>query len=127
MSLESKIDLLIKAVNEQTTALNAFNGNIEKWLTAPTEELAQEKVSESAPEPTVEPEQDELAADEPYETLEVKLTHKDVQDAVLAFVRKDVKTNKPKVKALLEQFKAQKVGDVSEDKLEEFNAKLGEL
>jgi hypothetical protein len=123
MSLESKIDLLIKAVNEQTAAINAFNGNIEKWLTVPTEELTQEKASEPTPEPTVEPEQDELAADEPQAVL----THKDVQDAVLAFVRKDVKTNKPKVKALLEQFKAQKVGDVSEDKLNDFHTKLGAL
>ena len=124
MSLESKIDLLIKAVNEQTTAINAFNGNIEKWMTAPIVEANEEKAQ---PEPqqqaTVEPEQDELKADEPYAAL----THKDVQDAVLAFVRKDVKTNKPLVKALLDEFKANKVSDVSEDKLEEFNTKLGAL
>ena len=124
MSLESKIDLLIKAVNEQTTAINAFNGNIEKWMTAPIVEANEEKAQpEPQQEATVVPEQDELKADEPYATL----THKDVQDAVLAFVRKDVKTNKPLVKALLDEFKANKVSDVSEDKLEEFNTKLGAL
>ena len=124
MSLESKIDLLIKAVNEQTTAINAFNGNIEKWMTAPIAEANEEKAQpEPQQESTVEPKQDELKADEPYAAL----THKDVQDAVLAFVRKDVKTNKPLVKALLDEFKANKVSDVSEDKLEEFNTKLGAL
>jgi len=124
MSLESKIDLLIKAVNEQTTAINAFNGNIEKWLITPTEEVTKEKAQpEPQQEAAVEPEQDELKADIPQAVL----THKDVQDAVLAFVRKDVKTNKPLVKALLDEFKAKKVSDVSEDKLEEFNTKLGAL
>lgn len=123
MSLESKIDLLIKAVNEQTTAINAFNGNIEKWLSAPTEEFTQEKSAPTVESEQDEPAQDELEADAPQATL----SHKDVQDAVLAFVRKDVKTNKPKVKALLDEFKAQKVGDVAEEKLGEFNTKLGAL
>jgi len=127
MSLESKIDLLIKAVNEQTTAINAFNGNIEKWLITPTEEVTKEKTQPAEEVVTVaqadEPEQDELEADTPQAVL----THKDVQDAVLAFVRKDVKTNKPLVKALLDEFKANKVSDVSEDKLAEFNTKLGAL
>jgi hypothetical protein len=124
MSLESKIDLLIKAVNEQTTAINAFNGNIEKWLTTPTVEVTEEKAQpEQQQEVTSEPVQDELKGDEPYATL----THKDVQDAVLAFVRQDVKVNKPLVKALLDEFEAKKVSDVSESKLEEFNTKLGAL
>lgn len=127
MSLESKIDLLIKAVNEQTTAINAFNGNIEKWLTSPTEELTQEKVVVTEEVQTVaqadEPEpRDLLDADAPSE-----FTHKDVQDAVLAFVRKDVKTNKPKVKALLDKYGASKVSDLEETKLVEFKKQLDTL
>ena len=123
MSLESKIDDLIKAVNEQTQAVNAFNGNIEKWLSTPTEQAAQEKASEPTPESANETQQSEQSKTE----QSAALTHKDVQDDVLKFVRKDVKGNKPKVKTLLGEFGAKKVGDVAEGKLADFHAKLGAL
>ena len=68
MSLESKIDALIEAVNVQTTAINAFNGNIEKWLTAPTETLTAEKVEQVTPEvvgtQADEPEQNDMLEDD---------------------------------------------------------------
>lgn len=120
MSLESKIDALIEAVNAQTKSINAFNGNIEKWLTSPDEQSPQETPAEDV---TGEPEQSE----KPEADTEQSLTHKDVQDAVLAFVRKDVKVNKPKVKALLDEFSANKVGDLPEQSLVEFKTKLDAL
>lgn len=120
MSLESKIDALIEAVNAQTTAINAFNGNIEKWLTAPTHELVTVtgKVEPTNPIEVAEPEESEP---------EQSLTHKDVQDAVLSFVRKDVKTNKPKVKTLLDKYNANKVGDINESDLVAFKKELDVL
>lgn len=124
MSLESKIDALIEAVNAQTTAINAFNGNIEKWLAAPTESFTVEKV---APEVVETQESEPEQSEKPEADTEQSLTHKDVQDAVLAFVRKDVKVNKPKVKALLDEFSANKVGDLPEQSLVEFKTKLDAL
>lgn len=123
MSLESKIDALIEAVNAQTTAINAFNGNIEKWLTSPVEQFTQEAPAEVVETQESEPEQSE----KPEADTEQSLTHKDVQDAVLAFVRKDVKVNKPKVKALLDEFSANKVGDLPGQSLAEFKTKLDVL
>lgn len=127
MSLESKIDALIEAVNAQTTAINAFNGNIEKWLTAPTETFIAEKVEKTTPEVVEkqqsEPEQNDMLEDD----APSEFTHKDVQDAVLSFVRKDVKTNKPKVKALLDKYGASKVSDLEETKLVEFKKQLDAL
>jgi hypothetical protein len=115
MSLESQIEKLITAINSQTEAVNAFNGNIEKWLSSPIETATAEKQTE-APQ-TTEVEQSEEAP---------ALTHKDVQDKVLAMVREDM-GRKPKVKALLDEFGAKKVGDVDESRLVEFDSKLGEL
>lgn len=123
MSLESKIDVLIEAVNAQTKSINAFNGNIEKWLTSPVEQFTQEAPAEVVETQESEPEQSE----KPEANTEQSLTHKDVQDAVLAFVRKDVKVNKPKVKALLDEFSANKVGDLPEQSLVEFKTKLDVL
>lgn len=127
MSLESKIDALIEAVNAQTTAINAFNGNIEKWLTSPTETFTAQKTEQVTPEVVEtqqsEPEQDDMLEDDaPRE-----FTHKDVQDAVLAFVRKDVKTNKPKVKKVLDKYKANKVSDIKESDLVVFKKELDAL
>ena len=127
MSLESKIDALIEAVNAQTTAINAFNGNIEKWLTAPTESFTAEKVEQVTPEVVEtqesEPEQNDMLEDD----APIEFTHKDLQDAVLSFVRKDVKTNKPKVKTLLDKYKANKVGDINESDLVAFKKELDAL
>lgn len=124
MSLESKIDALIEAVNAQTKSINAFNGNIEKWLTASTESF---KVEKAAPEVVETQESEPEQSEKPEAYTEQSLTHKDVQDAVLAFVRKDVKVNKPKVKALLDEFSANKVGDLPEQSLFEFKTKLEKL
>jgi hypothetical protein len=129
MSLESKIDQLIKAVNEQTTAINAFNGNIEEWLTTPSIVVKEENVTVTRGDANkqmdlpLEESEPEAQQAEPEQTI----THKDVQDAVLAFVRKDTKKNKPLVRALLDKFEANKVGDVPESRLVEFNKELGDL
>ena len=108
MSLESKIEQLIAAIELQTKTITGFNDNIEKWLTAP---ISQSQKIEVSPE---------------SEAPSTTVTEKDVQDKVLAFVRKDEGKNKPIVKALLDEFKANKVSDLG-DNLAAFNVKLDAL
>ena len=103
MSLESKIDQLIKAVEANTQALLSYS---------------------QAPEPTAE-----QPKPEPEQTKDTapEVTHKEVQDAVLAFVRKDTKKHKPLVRTLLDGFEAQKVSDLDESRLPIFMKQLKAL
>lgn len=103
MSLENKIELLTSAV---------------EMLIARIDAIATANITSSEPvepEHTPEPEQSEK-----------KLTHKDVQDFLLSFVRKDADL-KPKIKKLLSEFSASKVSDIELDKLADFKSKVEKL
>lgn len=109
MSLESKIENL-------TAAVNALNVNIAKLVNVPIcdePELAAEILDRELPKAKVEKEVD-------------KLTHKDLQDFMLGFVREDMK-RKPKIKKLLLTYSANKLTDIDESKLEAFKAELVKL
>jgi len=112
MSLESKIENL-------TLAINALNVNIAKLVNVPIcdePELAAEILDRELPKAKAEKE----ALTSPA------LTHKDVQDFMLSFVREDMK-RKPKIKKLLAEYSASKVSDLDVDTLEAFKAELVKL
>ena len=112
MSLENKIQLL-------TASIDALRASIEaqsKEVAAPVSFVEPVSVADVKPvsvdvEPlVVEPEQDHLK-------------HKDVQDFLLSFVRKDQKL-KSKIKTILSEFSASKVSDIDVARLSEFKAKV---
>ena len=108
MSLELKIERL-------TVALDILNENMLKLLNVQVEE---KPISTPNPTPKAEP--------KPEPVVEQGLTHKDIQDFLLGFVREDM-TRKPKIKALLAKYSAGKVSDIEAAKLVEFKAQLGKL
>jgi hypothetical protein len=114
MSLENKIELL-------TASIDALRATIK----AQSKEVA-------APVSFVEPVTDPVADVEPvvvdFELLNAEpeqsqLKHKDVQDFLLSFVRKDQKL-KSKIKTILSEFSASKVSDIDVARLSEFKAKV---
>ncbi len=110
MSLESKIEILIASID-------ALNVNIAKLVNVPIcdePELAAEILERELPKAKAEKE------------TSPALTHKDVQDFMLGFVREDMK-RKPKIKKLLAEYSAGKLSDIDEDKLEAFKAELVKL
>lgn len=111
MSLESKIEILIASID-------ALNVNIAKLVSVPMcdePELAAEILERELPK-----------AKQVKEETPPALTHKDVQDFMLGFVREDMK-RKPKIKKLLAEYSASKLSDIDEDKLEAFKAELVKL
>ena len=119
MSLELKIEKL-------TLAINALNENMTKVLNVPAATHANEVLEPEQPEVVIkeEPEQPEVVIkDEPAEEQAPWLTHKDLQDFMLSFVRKDM-TRKPKIKKLLSEYSASKVSDLKAEQLVKFKAKL---
>lgn len=117
MSLESKIEDLIKALNANTEALTASKAS-------PVVEQKKPVAKKSAPSKTETKSEPEQA---PATDTEEQVSHKDVQDAVLAFVRKDTTKNKPLVRTLLDGFNAQKVSDLDESRLGIFLKQLKAL
>ena len=109
MSLENKIELL-------TASIDALRATIEAQSKEVAAPVAVEPVSD------VEP----VAVD--FELLNAgpeqsQLKHKDVQDFLLSFVRKDQKL-KSKIKTILSDFSASKVSDIDVARLSEFKAKV---
>lgn len=95
MSLELEIQRL-------TAAIEKLNSNIELVLTTPANQTVELPKKQDFSEPVqVETEQPKAAT----------VTHDDVQSAILAKVRASM-DNKPKVKAILSEFKAAKVSDI---------------
>ena len=106
MSLENKIELL-------TASIDALRATIEAQSKEVAAPVAVADVGPVAVEPepvSAEPEQDQLK-------------HKDVQDFLLSFVRKDQKL-KSKIKTILSDFSASKVSDIDVARLSEFKAKV---
>tara|TARA_S200002703_G_C3785706_1_gene242225 strand:- start:581 stop:931 length:351 start_codon:yes stop_codon:yes gene_type:complete len=115
MSLESKIEELIKALNANTEALTASKS-------APAKKAAPKKEAvEEAVEAKSEPEQ------KPAEDKAESVSYKEVQDAVLTFVREDTIKHKPLVRTLLDAFHAKKVSDLDEGRLNIFMKQLKAL
>ena len=127
MSLELKIENL-------TLAINALNVNIAKLVNVPmcdNPELAAEILERELPKAKrakdkVVTSDDEIFENEIPANLRIVLTHKDVQDFMLSFVREDMK-RKPKIKKLLAEYSASKVSDLDVDVLEAFKAELVKL
>ena len=114
MSLELKIENL-------TLAINALNVNMAKLVNVPMcddPKLAAEILDRELPKAKAKAEKETVS--------EPALTHKDVQDFMLGFVREDMK-RKPKIKKLLAEYSASKLSDIDENKLEAFKAELVKL
>ena len=110
MSLENKIETL-------TSAINALNVNIAKLVNVPIcdePELAAEILDRELPKAKQAKEKAEQAPE---------MSHKDLQDFIMSFVREDMK-RKPKIKALLAKHSASKVTDLDVSKLADFKAEL---
>ena len=123
MSLENKIELL-------TASIDALRATIEaqsKEVAAPVAVADVEPVAVADVEPVgvadVEPVAVEPVSVEPLEAEQSQLKHKDVQDFLLSFVRKDQKL-KSKIKTILSDFSASKVSDIDVARLSEFKAKV---
>ena len=113
MSLENKIELL-------TASIDALRATIE----AQSKEVAAPVAVNVEPEPVADV---EPVAVEPEPVSagpeQSQLKHKDVQDFLLSFVRKDQKL-KSKIKTILSDFSASKVSDIDVARLSEFKAKV---
>lgn len=97
MSLELEIQRL-------TAAIEKLNSNIALVLTTPATQVVNAQTE--TPEPV-----QETARVETEQLKAATVTHDDVQSAILAKVRASM-DNKPKVKAILSEFKAAKVSDI---------------
>jgi len=105
MSLETKIETL-------TAAINALNANMDKLLNVPV--VSDPKKAAEVLEQHMPKEEAEQAP---------QMSHKDLQDFIMGFVREDMK-RKPKIKALLAKHSASKVTDLDVSKLADFKAEL---
>ena len=106
MSLETKIETL-------TAAIEALNLNMAQLLNVPV--VTNPKLAAEILEREMPKEEETVTAPE--------MTHKELQDFIMVFVREDMK-RKPKIKTLLAKYSASKVTDLEGSKLVEFKAEL---
>jgi len=122
MSLENKIELL-------TASIDALRATIEaqsKEVAAPVAVADVEPVAVADVEPVAVADVEPVAVEpEPVSAgpEQSQLKHKDVQDFLLSFVRKDQKL-KSKIKTILSDFSASKVSDIDVARLSEFKSKV---
>ena len=105
MSLEAKIELLTRAIDK-------LNANMALLLTTPANQVLTTEQVEAAPVVEVKTEAPKVEKAE-----QVTITHSDLQSLILSKVR-DNMDHKPIAKAILKDFGAAKVSDLSEDKLQ---------
>jgi hypothetical protein len=105
MSLEAKIELLTRAIDK-------LNANMALILTTPASQVLTAEQVEAAPVVKLQTETPKVEqAEQPT------ITHNDLQTLILSKVRENME-HKPTVKAILKDFKAAKVSDLPDDKLQ---------
>jgi hypothetical protein len=114
MSLEAKIELLTRAIDK-------LNANMALLLTTPANQVLTTEQVEAAPVVEVKTEAPKVEKVE-----QVTITHNDLQSLILSKVR-DNMDHKPTAKAILKEFGAAKVSDLSEDKLQAVYDKVSAL
>jgi hypothetical protein len=114
MSLEAKIELLTRAIDK-------LNANMALLLTTPANQVLTTEQVEAGPVVEVKTE-----APKVEQVEQVTITHSDLQSLILSKVR-DNMDHKPTAKAILKEFGAAKVSDLSDDNLQAVYDKVAAL
>jgi hypothetical protein len=114
MSLEAKIELLTRAIDK-------LNANMALLLTTPANQVLTSEQVEATPVVELQTEAPKVEQDE-----QPTITHNDLQSLILSKVR-DNMDHKPTAKAILKEFGAAKVSDLSDDKLQAVYDKVAAL